>query len=254
MIVGAVSDIGLRREDNQDSMFASSDEEFPLFIVADGMGGHNAGDIASFMAVEGIVKYLKNYYDKLNSVKNIKTLIREAVEHVNKEIYLESFEVPEYYGMGTTITLAYIYKSKVFIGHVGDSRAYFIHNNEIKQITEDHTLVNELIKNGSITPAEAINHPQKNMITRAIGTSSNIEMDFYTIDIRKEDIFILCSDGLSNMVGEDNILEIVNKYNNCMNEICNSLVELAKTNGGKDNITVIGIKFDDEVLIWLVQY
>lgn len=87
------------------------------------------------------------------------------------------------------------------------------------------------------------------MITRAIGTSSNIEMDFYTIDIRKEDIFILCSDGLSNMVGEDNILEIVNKYNNCMNEICNSLVELAKTNGGKDNITVIGIKFDDEVLI-----
>ncbi|MDD2446564.1 MAG: Stp1/IreP family PP2C-type Ser/Thr phosphatase [Tissierellia bacterium] len=249
MIVGAVSDIGLRRENNQDSMFTSTEGDFPLFIVADGMGGHKAGDIASRMAVEGIVKYLKNNQDRINSEENIKILIREAVEYVNTEIYLESFEVPEYLGMGTTITLAYIYNSKVFVCHVGDSRAYLVINKKIKQITEDHTLVNELIKNGSITPAEAINHPQKNLITRAIGTSCDIEMDFYTINIRKDDVFILCSDGLSNMVGEDSILDVVsNNLNKNMNEICNSLVELAKENGGKDNITVIGIKFDDEVL------
>lgn len=249
MIVGAVSDIGLRREDNQDSMFASSEEDFPLFIVADGMGGHKAGDIASCMAVEGIVKYLKNHHNKFNSEESLKILIRKAVEYVNRKIYLKSFEVPECLGMGTTITLAYIHKSKVFIGHVGDSRAYLIKKRKIKQITVDHTLVNELIKNGSITPAEAVNHPQRNMITRALGTSCDIEMDFYIIDIKRDDVFILCSDGLSNMVGEDTILDVINENtNNNMKEICNSLVELAKDNGGKDNITVIGIKFDNEVL------
>lgn len=249
MIVGAVSDVGLRRINNQDSMFASSDNEFPLFIVADGMGGHNAGDIASYMAVEGIVKYLKNRKAELNSEKNIKKIIKEAVEDVNDRIYLKSFEVPAYFGMGTTITLAYIYNSKIFIGHVGDSRAYLINNNKIKQITEDHTLVNELIKNGSITPAEAINHPQRNLITRAIGTSCKIEMDFYIVDINKDDVFILCSDGLSNMVGEDTILDVINNNSNDnIDDMCNTLIELAKDNGGKDNITVIGIKFDDEVL------
>lgn len=249
MIVGAISDIGLKREDNQDSMFASLEKQFPLFIVADGMGGHKAGDIASRMAVDGIIKNLKKNKERLNSEDNIKLLIKEAIEDINDKIYLRSFEVPEYSGMGTTITMAYVYKSKIFIGHVGDSRAYLINNDKIRQLTEDHTLVNELIKNGSITPEEAISHPQRNMITRALGTSCFINMDFYTIEHKRDDVLILCSDGLTNMIDENTILKVIN-YNkdNDMNMICNSLVTLAKDNGGRDNITVIGIKFDDEVL------
>ena len=155
-------------------MFTSSDKDLPLFIVADGMGGHNAGDIASSMAVEGIVKYLKKYKGKLTSEKKIKKVLKESVEDVNDRIYLKSLEEQECLGMGTTITMAYVFKSQTFIGHVGDSRAYLINNEEIKQITEDHSLVNELIKNGSITADEAINHPKRNLITRAIGTSSSI--------------------------------------------------------------------------------
>jgi protein phosphatase len=249
MIVGAISDIGLKRENNQDSMFASLEKDFPLFIVADGMGGHKAGDIASSMAVEGIINTLKNNKEKLDSENTIKSFIKEAVSSVNDKIYLRSFEKSECFGMGTTITLAYIYKSKIFIGHVGDSRAYLVRNNKILQITEDHTLVNELIKNGSITPDEAVNHPQRNMITRALGTSSSINMDFYTIEYHKDDILILCSDGLTNMIDENTILEVINQNKEKdMNLICNSLVTLAKENGGRDNITVIVIKFSDEVL------
>jgi len=249
MIVGAVSDIGLKRENNQDYMFASLDNDFPIFIVADGMGGHKAGDIASSMAVEGILENLKKNKNKLTSSEKVKEHFTEAISEVNDKIYLKSLEISDYNGMGTTVTIAYVSKSKVYIGHVGDSRAYLISSNQITQITEDHSLVNELIKNGSITPAEAINHPQKNMITRAVGTSCSITMDFYEVNYKEDDVLILCSDGLSNMVDENTILRVVNINDGTeMNKSCNVLVSLAKENGGRDNITVIGIKFNNEVL------
>lgn len=250
MIIGAVSDIGLRRDNNQDCMFTSSEDKMPLFIVADGMGGHQAGDIASTMAVNGIIDYFNEKQEFLNSEDNIKQIIKEAISNVNEMIYKKSLEIPEFAGMGTTVTLAYIYNSNIYIGHVGDSRAYIIRNKTITQLTEDHSLMNELIKCGTITPDEALTHPQRNMITRAAGTSYSIKMDYFTVNYEYDDVLILCSDGLTNMVDESLILEeILNSKDNDMNRALSNLVNKAKENGGKDNITVIGIKFDDEVLI-----
>lgn len=250
MIVGAVSDIGLRRENNQDSMFASIDLDFPMFIVADGMGGHNAGDIASSMAVKGMVRFLDKNRNRLKEENEIKKCIKEAIDYVNDEIFLKSIESSELNGMGTTLTMIFIDNKKFYIGHVGDSRTYLIRDDKIIQITEDHTLVNELVKEGSITAAEAINHPQRNMITRAVGTSCNIKSDIYIQDIKPKDIIILCSDGLTNMIDEKIILKVLERYDRRdMKNICNILVKLAKENGGNDNITVIGINMDNEVLI-----
>ncbi|TJX16171.1 Stp1/IreP family PP2C-type Ser/Thr phosphatase [Tissierella creatinini] len=250
MIVGAVSDIGLRRENNQDSMFASTDLDFPIFIVADGMGGHNAGDIASSMAVKGMVRFLDENRNRLKEENEIKKCIKEAIAYVNDEIFLKSIESSELKGMGTTLTIIFIDNKKFYIGHVGDSRTYLIRDDKIIQITEDHTLINELIKEGSITTAEAINHPQRNMITRAVGTSCNIKSDIYIQDIKPKDIIILCSDGLTNMIDEKIILRVLERYDRRdMKNICNILVKLAKENGGNDNITVIGINMDNEVLI-----
>lgn len=250
MIIGAVSDIGLKRGNNQDCMFASREEDLPLFIVADGMGGHHAGDVASSMAVSGIINYFKEKQKLLNSEEHIKETIKGSVTNINDIIYLKSLESPEYNGMGTTVTLAYIYNSNIYIGHVGDSRAYIIRDNKITQLTEDHSVVNELIKCGTITPSEALTHPQRNMITRAVGTSCRIKMDFSIFKYRANDILILCSDGLTNMISEDLILnEIINSEDNQIEKSLNILVEKAKENGGRDNITVIGIKFDNEVLI-----
>ncbi len=250
MIVGAVSDIGLRRENNQDSMFASIDLDFPMFIVADGMGGHNAGDIASSMAVKGMVRFLDKNRNRLKEENEIKKCIKEAIDYVNDEIFLKSIESSELNGMGTTLTMIFIDNKRFYIGHVGDSRTYLIRDDKIIQITEDHTLVNELVKEGSITAAEAINHPQRNMITRAVGTSCNIKSDIYIQDIKPKDIIILCSDGLTNMIDEKIILKVLERYDRRdMKNICNILVKLAKENGGNDNITVIGINMDNEVLI-----
>ncbi len=242
MMVGAVTDVGLIREINQDCMFAGSIESFPLYIVADGMGGHNAGEIASSMAVDIIEKVFTVNKDKLISEESIKQTIEEAIVTANEKIYLQSKKIPDYAGMGTTITLAYIFENKIYIGHVGDSRAYFITKDEIKQITDDHSLVNELIKNGSITPEEAINHPQKNLITRAVGTSSDIQLDFYVLDYKPNDILIICSDGLTNMLNDDDIMKLI-KSEDDIDIACNNLISIANENGGRDNITVIVIKF-----------
>lgn len=242
MMVGAVTDVGLIREINQDCLFAGSIEDFPLYIVADGMGGHNAGEIASSMAVDIIKTVFTDNRDNLISEENIIMTIEDAIIKANEKIFLQSKKVPEYTGMGTTITLCYIFGNKIYIGHVGDSRAYFITEDNIRQITDDHSLVNELIKNGSITPEEAINHPQKNLITRAVGTSSEIQLDFYTLDYKLDDILIICSDGLSNMLKDDDIMKLI-KSEDDIDIACNNLISIANENGGRDNITVIAIKF-----------
>lgn len=248
MIVGAVSDVGLKRQNNQDYMFASTEESFPLFVIADGMGGHNAGEVASSMAVKTILDKFRGNLERLKNEKAIKLLIKEAIQEANDNIYLKSIERQELNGMGTTITMAYIYGTKIFIGHVGDSRAYVVKNRELSQITEDHSLVNELVKNGSITPAEAINHPQRNMITRAVGTSYKINLDLYILSFEDKDKLVLCSDGLTNMVDDKTILEVINSNDLDMYKVCNDLVTLAKNNGGRDNITVVGINLEKEVL------
>lgn len=242
MIAVGLSDIGLVREINQDSFFVSNDENFPLFIVADGMGGHNAGEIASSMAVDSAKEVFFLNKENLCLEKSIISTMKNAVEVANTRIYNKSLEETKYAGMGTTLTMAYIFEDSIYIGHVGDSRAYYITDKKILQITEDHSLVNELIKNGSITAAEGKNHPQRNLITRAVGTSRDIKMDIYIEKYSKEHKLMMCSDGLTGMVPEDEIFKIINNNKDII-LISKELIHTARNNGGFDNITVVIIKF-----------
>lgn len=242
MNVCGLTDNGLSRENNQDSLFVSDIFDLPLYIVADGMGGHNAGEIASGIAVETIKDVFLNNKESLELKENIIKTIKDSISEANKRIFFKALGSPECSGMGTTLTMCYIYDKEIYIGHIGDSRAYFIKDSNIEQVTEDDSLVNELIKNGSITAEEAKTHPQRNVITKALGTSIDIEVDIYTMGYEEGDILIICSDGLSNMVKEKNVLNIIESEDN-VNLACQGLIDLAKKNGGSDNITLIIVKF-----------
>ncbi len=243
MVIGSISDVGKIRENNQDAFYASQDGAFPLYMVADGMGGHKAGEVASTMARNIIENNFSEAKDELLNEDIIIHLIKSSIEEANIKIYLKSLEDEKYKGMGTTITLAYIFKDKICIGHVGDSRAYLIRNGDILQITEDHSFVNELLKTGSITKEEAKTHPKRNMITRAVGSSSIIEMDLIIKEYDKNDILLLCSDGLSNMLKEFEIKDVFIGEND-IQKACETLATMANNKGGFDNITVVAIKFN----------
>lgn len=241
MNISALTDIGLVRNINEDMFFQSNDVDFPLFIVADGMGGHNAGETASKMAVDIIKQNFLQNKKYLKDENRLTSIIENSIIEANSEIYKFSKELETLLGMGTTITLAYILKEYLYIGHVGDSRAYIISDGGISQITEDHSLVNELVKNGSITIEESKTHPQRNMITRAVGTSNEIEVDVIKRHYNSNDILLICSDGLSNMVSDQEILKTFNKIP-IIKKACKELINKAKDNGGKDNITIIAVK------------
>lgn len=240
MLAFAITDKGMIRDNNQDYYFISEDLKIPLFIVADGMGGHKAGEIASEMVVENIKEQLYKYKDKMVGKKDILFYMEKSIKDANSMIYRKSLERKDCVGMGTTVTLAFIDNRSIYLGHVGDSRAYLVSGNTINQITEDHSLVNELIKNGDITKEEAKKHPQKNLITRAVGTEETIEVDTYIKKYHSGDRLLLCSDGLTNMVDEKTILEVLNRETDI--KVSNKkLVDIAKENGGLDNITLITI-------------
>lgn len=241
MNVSALTDVGLVRKNNEDSFYKSTDFDLPLFVVADGMGGHNAGETASNMAIEIVKKYFVENKNSLNSEKRLISIIKDSIKEANEKIYKLSKDDKLCSGMGTTITLAYILGEKIYIGHVGDSRAYIINNSHICQITEDHSLVQELVKSGSITIEECKTHPQRNMITRAVGTSEDIEVDIIIKTFNQNDILFICSDGLSNMVNDNDIIHIFNNES-LIKKACENLIKKAKDNGGKDNITVIAIE------------
>ena len=242
MFIGVSTDKGKVRKNNQDSYFVSEDTELPLFIVADGMGGHKAGEVASNMAVEIVKDFFIEKKEELKKNKvDILKFIRSAVEKANTIIYKKSIENDEFHGMGTTITMAYIFENKLYIGHVGDSRAFLLRNNNFSPITAGPSLVAEMVKKGSISEEEAECHPQRNIITRAIGTDEEVITDIIVEDIYKDDILLLCTDGLTNMMNDDEIKEIlINKID--LQKNCNSLVKKANRLGGIDNVTVIAIK------------
>ena len=168
--------------------------------------------------------------------------IKNSIWRANDEIYRKSIENEEYSGMGTTVTMAYETNGNIFIGHVGDSRAYLLRDNTLYQITKDHSLVEELVKNGSITREEARFHPQKNIITRAVGTDKEVEIDLIVKEKSKGDILLLCTDGLTNMLSDDEIKELLLKSSD-MQKACELLVHLSNEKGGLDNISVVAIKF-----------
>ena len=234
----AITDIGSRREVNQDYVYCNDDAVglLPnLYIVADGMGGHKAGDFASRYSVSEFEKELKE--------QNARTIIgtmEGAVRLVNERLLKEAAAEPDYEGMGTTFVAACINQGNLYILNIGDSRLYLINERgTIRQITQDHSLVEEKILRGEIERKDAKNHPEKNVITRALGAADQVIPDFFEVELSVGDYVLLCSDGLTNMVEDAIIKETVLNPETSLNEKAESLVELANKNGGRDNISLI---------------
>lgn len=242
MKFAAGSDKGLIREINEDSynMIEGCTESLYAFIIADGMGGHNSGEIASSSAVEYISDSIVHNGSTFLPEESCEVKLRELVENTNSAVYQKSQERPELNGMGTTLTMAVIVNTIMTAAHVGDSRLYQIRDGKLLQLTKDHSYIEELVRKGTLTREEAENHPRKNVITRAIGCSPELDVDIISLKMNKDDIFIFCTDGLTNMLGEDEILETA--ANNDPDAACAQLIEAAKKHGGEDNITVIVIK------------
>lgn len=244
----SVTDIGRKRQLNQDYVFSSSTPigNMPnLFIVADGMGGHKAGDFASRYTVETIEREIKASFEKNPSI-----IIQKAIKTANKEIRKKASEDINLQGMGTTVVVATVIGRYLQVANVGDSRLYLVSGSEIRQITRDHSLVEEMVRLGGIKREEARLHPDKNIITRAIGARDDVEADFFTVEIKPGDRVLMCSDGLTNMVEDQEILRIMNEHrrDRTLVETAQALIDAANDNGGKDNIAVVLVKpFADEV-------
>jgi protein phosphatase len=243
----SVTDIGRKRQLNQDYVFSSAKPlgNMPnLFIVADGMGGHNAGDYASKCTAETIVSEIRNSFEK-----NPTIIIQKAIQAANQKIRETAATDENLLGMGTTLVVATIIGKYLQVANVGDSRLYIIGEKGIRQITRDHSLVEEMIRLGGLAREDARKHPDKNIITRAIGAKDEVEADFFTEELHSGDIVLMCSDGLTNMVEDREIEEIVR--NQELEELIqkgDALINAANNNGGKDNIAVVLIKpFEDEV-------
>lgn len=240
-MVFAKSDIGKSREINQDYYYISQDTDVPrLYILADGMGGYKGGEIASKLATDSVKSYINSNFDEnLVEKEEILKLIESAVEYANMVVYEKSKEVPELEGMGTTLEVCLIYNNKAYIGHVGDSRIYRIRKGVIRKLTKDHSYVQQLVEDKKITREEAKTHPKKNMLTKALGCTPYVEPDIRARNFERDDIFIMCSDGLTNMVDDDNICELIMQD---ITTAADKLIENANASGGYDNITVIIIK------------
>ncbi len=241
MKFSARSDCGRVREKNEDSflvLFEQCNIRYPVFLVADGMGGHNGGEIASSMLTEYIKNKILDNPERLQAQDERESFIKEIIHDANKIIFLKSKEETDLSGMGTTITMAVLLDSEVLFAHAGDSRAYIIRESEIIKVTEDHSYVQELVNSGQISSEEAEIHPKRNMITRAIGTEDDIEIDFYLHSIQSGDYIVLCSDGLTNMVEQNEIIDILHRQCSVENKVT-ELINLANDRGGTDNITVI---------------
>ena len=234
----SITDTGALREMNQDYFFASDDPvgNLPnLYIVADGMGGHKAGDYASRYTTQRMVASVSR-----SSGGGPVTILQEAIATANKILIEEAAEDEAKRGMGTTLVAATILDGKLYVANIGDSRLYVI-NRDIRQITRDHSLVAEMVRIGEVNEADARQHPDKNIITRAIGAGENVQADFFEIDLQENDRILLCTDGLTNMVEDDTIRDIV-LSNAPVEERAKMLVSTANRNGGRDNITVMIIE------------
>lgn len=244
MKVFAGTDIGKAREKNQDYYYVSeSYDDIKLCVLADGMGGYTGGEIASNMAVNAVKNYIYNNYSKIKlETDNIINLLKDATQYANMVIYEKTRQVEELEEMGTTLEIALIIDDKLYISHIGDSRIYKINNDKIMQITKDHSYVEKLINDGTITREQAKVHPQKNVLTKALGCTAFVEPDLIVEKIEKNDIIFICSDGLTNMLEEKEILKIIKENPESPNK---ELIASANNAGGMDNITVIVIENED---------
>lgn len=237
----AKTDVGKARDMNQDYYYISPEsEELKLYILADGMGGYKGGEVASKLATISAKNYIEsNFSNIIKEKEEIQNLIKNAMEYANMVVYEKSKEDEELDGMGTTLEVCLIYNNKVYIGHVGDSRIYRIRNDIMRKLTNDHSYVEKLVKDGTITKEEAVNHPKKNMLTKALGCTVFVEPDVTVKGFIKDDIILMCSDGLTNMIKEEEIYNIIKEDYKLAAQ---RLIEKANENGGYDNITAIIIK------------
>jgi protein phosphatase len=233
--LGYGTDTGKKRRRNEDDYVV----EPPLFAIADGMGGAQAGELASSLAAGAI---REDEGTEGSGERRVTELIQEA----NRRVYQRSSQDAAASGMGTTMTVALVSNGNVVFGHVGDSRAYLIRNGKLEQLTEDHSLVAELVRSGKLSPEEAETHPQRSVITRALGTDPDVDVDTFSIETVPGDLFMLCSDGLTSMVEDDVILQTVEKNRDNLQAAAKALIRAANKGGGEDNITVVFFEIGDD--------
>lgn len=244
MEVGFKTDKGVRRSNNEDACFVMKKDRF--FVVADGVGGNNSGEIASRTAVSEITKFFQEQpLKKKADAEDIRKYFELCMARANLAVLQKSQKIPKNKGMATTVVTAYIDKNCAHITNIGDSRAYLLRNGKLNQITEDHTYVNTLLKAGIISEEEALNHENRNMITRAIGADSMVDVDVFDVTIQAGDMILLCTDGLYGEVPEQEIISIM-ESEETTTDICNSLVDSANLHGGRDNITMVVLRIMEE--------
>lgn len=238
-----ITDVGMKRSMNQDSIFFT-DEPIGsvqnLYIVADGMGGHKAGDVASRTAIEAAVEYIRE-----SETDNPVTLLKRAIIYANDKVFrLAQSNPQDYAGMGTTFVAAIIDDGVMYVANIGDSRLY-VAGNDIRQVTMDHSLVEELIRSGQLDRSMGRNHPEKNIITRALGIGDRVVPDFFEIELTSDDKVLLCSDGLSNMIEDDELRDILFETDD-LEAVGKKLVDRANYYGGRDNISAVVVAIDWE--------
>jgi serine/threonine protein phosphatase PrpC len=234
--LGYGTDTGRKRRRNEDAYVV----EPPLFAIADGMGGAQAGELASSLAA-GAVR------EDEAAAGSGERRVAELIQEANRRVYERSSQDAAASGMGTTMTVAFVGDANVAFGHVGDSRAYLIRDGKLEQLTEDHSLVAELVRSGKLSPEEAETHPQRSVITRALGTDPDVDVDTFSIETAPGDLFMLCSDGLTSMVEDDVILQTIEKSRDNLQTAAKALIRAANKGGGEDNITVVFFEIGEDV-------
>lgn len=243
-----LTDVGLKRDHNEDAV--ASDADIGLVVLADGMGGYKAGEVASEIAVLTIVAELKEsmqnmdpgQIDPVTDMQAESLLVMDAVNKANESIYHVAQDQPQCEGMGTTLVMALFTNDKVLVAHIGDSRMYRLRDEKFTQLTEDHSLLQEQLNSGLITPEQAKTSNNKNLVTRALGVEPDADLELNEYDVEVGDIYLLCSDGLTDLVDDEEIHTTLEKLNTNLELAANQLIHMANDNGGKDNISVILIR------------
>lgn len=248
----AISDVGRKRSANEDSYFA--DEELNLFVVADGMGGHAAGEVASKIAVEAIqdfIRFTNNDkditwpYEFDESLSMAGNRLKTAIQSAHAKVLEATSQKKEFQGMATTVVSLLVQDGKAQVAHVGDSRAYLVRGDRLIQLTSDHSWVNEQLRTGAISSQQARNHPYRNIVTRALGGPNPVDVDVSEEPMQDGDIILLCSDGLNTMITDEDILNIVSRNKEDIEAACQDLIKTANENGGEDNVTAILVKYNN---------
>ncbi len=240
MITWGKSHIGRVRDANEDCYAIRYQNGKVFLAVADGMGGHRAGEVASAMAINLLRQHLGSVFNSHipDNNRDWLSFLREGVEKCNNSIYKAALQVPEYFGMGTTLTAALILGGRLYFAHVGDSRFYLYRRNELALMTRDHSLVQDLLEEGLVSPKEAQTHPRRHILTQAVGTEREVDVDTKSLELHPGDLCLLCTDGLSNSVADFEIEDIFARYNSLATQ-GQALLSLANSRGGEDNVTIV---------------